>query len=279
MEQENDLSKKEELQKILTFIRQMENIVRTSSNPGQVDRVRKEIVKFRIKLKELAPQIDIERTSLDEIAKQLGLVSSREASRSYTSQTQAKNSSAAPSGGSMELIESTPILRASPHSSDAEVNFLATVLLTIQKEYWPVLSEQHTKLDFSHASVRDTVRNRLDNAMRNMKVLAETIEEYSLAEKQDFREQLLKMKNKQTRIFLMETNDVLKEINDFLKKLADDINNNGNVIVNKGDIIEFNPRFEDAVKLQGKTVSYGLTEFSMFVTQAIRKLNLPQLKQ
>ena len=44
-----------EIDKILKFIKQMEGIVRTSPSREQVERVRKELKKFREKLKEMIP--------------------------------------------------------------------------------------------------------------------------------------------------------------------------------------------------------------------------------
>jgi hypothetical protein len=152
------------------------------------------------------------------------------------------------------------------------------MLLLAENEYWPVLSDQHCKLDFSHTGIRDAMRKKLDNALTNLKILAETIEEYATAENQDFREQLLKMKNKQSRIFLMETNEVFKDLIHFLEKLTEDINRNGTVIHNKKEMIRFNPRFEKATMLEGKSLEYAITEFEMFLNQVVKKLNLPVMK-
>jgi hypothetical protein len=176
------------------------------------------------------------------------------------------------------LVDSLPINKASPHCSDYDINFLSTILHFMQKEYWPVVSEQHCKVDFSHSSIRDTIRNKMDNVMRNLKVLAETIEEYVMADKQDFREQLLKMKNKQSRIFIIETNSLLKEVSEFLSELVNDLNSSGNIIVNKSELIEFNPRFEEAEKLKGKTVAYAIMEYNIFVKQVLKKINLPEFR-
>ena len=268
----------DELKRILTFIRQMEGIIRNSSNAGQVERIRKELIKYRARLNQMAPESNAQSATVDEIAHSLGIENSGEMRSAKTTSTSNVSKNVREEEDLM-LVNSLNINKASPHCSDFDINFLSTVLLLIQKEYWPVISEQHCKVDFSHGTVRDTIRNKMDNAMRNLKVLAETIEEYATADKQDFREQLLKMKNKQSRIFLIETNTVLKEISAFVEELANDVNTSGSIVVNKSDIIEFNPRFEEAEKLNGKTVSYAVTEFNVFVKQVLKKINLPEFRQ
>ena len=106
----------------------------------------------------------------------------------------------------------------------------------------------------------------------------ETIEEYANADKQDFREQLLKMKNKQSRVFMYEVNDNLKKMREFLQKLVKDIDFSGNVIMNKGQILRFNSRYEDATALEGRILDEGIREFFIYVEQVIEKLNLPEMK-
>ena len=269
----------EDVKKTVTFIRQMEGILRSSSNPGQIERIRKELVKYRAKLSQLLPGLNAHSEDIEEISRSLGLEAERLPSVNLKEPPRRMNSMGAGGDESTDLIDSIAMTKASPHCSDYDINFLSTVLHFLQKEYWPVISEQHCKVDFSHGTVRDTIRNKMDNVMRNLKVLAETIEEYAMADKQDFREQLLKMKNKQSRIFLIETSSVLREVSEFLSELATDVNTSGSIVVNKSDIIEFNPRFEEAEKLKGKTVSHAITEFNSFVKQVLKKINLPEFRK
>ncbi len=256
----------DEIEKLLKYIKQMEGIIRTSPNKEQVERVKKEIQKHKDKLSSIVPGIKGNQTA-DDIRAALG----------FTTLSENEGPGAFIPAGA-DILAKFPVQKASPHSSDAEVNFVSTILTTIQKEYWPAISDLHCKMDFSHTAERDLLRTQLDNALRNLKVLAETIEEYSQAEKQDFRDQLLKMKNKQTRIFLYETNQILKKIRDFLRDLIQDIKNGGNPILNKNDAIHFNSRFEEATALEGVRVGDALIEFDMYATQAVERINLPELK-
>jgi len=283
----------EEIKKLIKYIEQMEKIVKTSSNASQVERVRKEVSRFRARLNGVAPSLDAERSPLDEIKKKfIKLTSLSDSSSSpvpfFSAQKEnvelydpAERRAAASNVRNnigTDLIDRITIDPASPHCTDLELNFLASMLKTVESEYWPVLNDQHTKLDYSHAAIRDNLRKKLENGMRNLQVLSETIEEYSTSENQDFREQLLKMKNKQGRIFLMETNELFLEIIEFLVKLIDDINKNGTVVRNRGEVIKFNPRFEEATMLEGQTISYAITEFDLFLNQVVNKLNLGNMR-
>ena len=262
-----------EIDKLTRYIKQMEGIVRTSPNPDQVARVKRELQKYREKLKVMYPDFDPGQQQVDDVRKELGL----DGGGSSGSSAGSKSESSAITGH--DILDKFPVAKASPNCSDHDVNFLATILHVIQKEYWPAICEQHTRMDFSLNQERDTVRHHLDTALRNLKILTETIEEYAQAEKQDFREQLLKMKNKQTRVFLFETNDMLRLLREFMRKVADDIHQNGSGVQNKSDRIQFNAKFEDATMLDGYSIRDAVLEFLELLDQTIAQLRLPQMKQ
>lgn len=254
-----------EIEKVLKYIRQMEGIIRTSPSPEQKERVKKELKKYTDRLVQLVPSVNPQRINIEALMKDLGI----------GAQTGGGGGATLPDGN-LDMIGRMPVEKASPHSQDPDVNFLGTVLKLIHGEYWPAISDQHAKLDFSHGSERDAIRAQLENSMRNLRVLCETIEEYAMAEKQDFREQLMKMKNKQTRVFLFEANETFKKVREFLRK----VNENGAVVIlNADEQIHFNSRFESATILEGRTVAQAVQEFETFLSQCISKLNLPEFKQ
>ena len=186
---------------------------------------------------------------------------------------------AAPSGKGYNILDKYPVQPPSKHSTDSDLNMITTMINVVQREYWPVLTDMHCKLDFSHSSERDSVRNKLENCVRSMSVLIETIDEYATADKQDFREQLLKMKNKQTRLFLIEADEMFKTVRDFLQKINEDVSQGGGVVTNKGDILKFNSRFEEATVLEGQPLVDGLREFEALCTATVERLNLPSFKK
>lgn len=262
---------REEAEKLLRFMKQMEGIIRTTPNAEQKARVSREMAKYRERLAALAPGKDLSRISVDQVREELGLGEApAEAAPAASPAGKAVNS--------YSVLAKFPIQKASPNSTDPDINLLATIWHVIADEYWPALSEQHCKLDFSHSAEREALRAALENINRNLKVLTETVEEYSGAEKPDFREQLLKMKNRQTRAFIFDSNEALKKLRDFLTKLNLDITERGGVIMNKTDRLKFNARFEKATVLENRTVAEGLQEFLQVINDAIEKLNLPTLK-
>lgn len=260
-----------EVEKVVKYLKQMEGIIRTSPSEEQKARVQKELAKQRARLTQMVPGLDATKMNADQIIQELGV--------SAPAAAPARRAAASGAGGGgHRVLDKFPVGKASPHSTDPDVNFLATVFRTIQDEYWPAIAEQHCRLDFSRASERDALRTQLENVIRNMKVLLETIEEYSGAEKQDFREQLLKMKNRQTRAFIFDSSEMLKKVRDFLRLLTDDLESNGGIVTNKNDPIKFNSRYEEATVLEGRPVSEGIREFAQFVDEAIEELNMPTLK-
>ena len=265
---------REEVQKILKYLKNMEGIIRTSGNAEQKARVQKELAKQRARLAAIVPGLDATRMNSTQIMAELEM-SAAPAGGGSSSGTGGGQTV----GGGNSVLSKFVIDKASPHSTDPDVNFLAAVFTAIQKEYWPAISEQHCQLDFSRGADRDALRTQLENVFRNMKVLLETIEEYAAAEQQDFREQLLKMKNRQTRAFIFDGNDMLRKIREFMEPLLEDIEVGGGIITNKTASIRFNPRYEDATVLEGSAVADGVQEFAQFVKEAIQHLNLPQLKK
>ena len=257
---------KAEIQKILKFVKNMEGIIRTSPSAEQKSRVQKEMGRYRERIGQIVGRYDASRKSADEIANDLGLGGG--------AQLEVERRG----GSDFPVLEKYTVQKASPNSSDPDVNFLSTALKVLQKEYWPVISDQHAKLDFSNGQERDSIRNQLDNVIRNMGVLTETIEEYSTAEKQDFREQLLKMKNRQTRSFIFEANEMLRKLREYLAKIVGDMQSGGGSVINRNEGLKFNARYEEATMLEGRTIAEGLVEFHQFVDEAIQFLKLPQMK-
>lgn len=273
-----------EVEKILKYLKNMEGIVRTSPNADQKARVQKQLGQQRARLAQIVPGLDATRMNSTQILAELdmgggapGAAPPGAAGDAAPARTPPSAMQSATEGRS--VLGKYTIEKASPNSSDPDVNFLVAVYNLIQREYWPAIAEQHCQMDFSHAAERDGLRNQMENVLRNMKVLLETIEEYASAEQQDFREQLLKMKNRQTRAFIFDANEMLRKIREFMAPLLDDIRSNGGVITNKTETLRFDSRFEDATVLEGCSVVDGVQEFAQFVDEAIQHLNLPTLKR
>ncbi|MFN3603476.1 MAG: hypothetical protein ACK4UJ_02065 [Leptonema sp. (in: bacteria)] len=262
-------NREQEIQKLIKFIKSMQSIIKTSPNPSQVERVKKDLAKYLAKLKEFVPDFDPSKESVDELSKRLLISVSPESS------TSSLKEQTSPTSWDNKL----PLLKASPHCTDHEINFLYSAIQFIQKEFWPVLSDLHLQLDFTHSQERQSLRLEFDEVLRELKSLLETIEDYSTSESPDFRDQLYKMKNKQIRLFIININNFLKKLKDFLSRLINELNKMTGVIKNPQYTIRFNPQFEEATLLNGYTILGALLEFLDFIQFVLKKINLPDLKQ
>lgn len=255
-----------ELQKLQRLLSLLERTLGAAKNDEQKKRVSKDIQKYKSKILAISP---------DGIPDNIhNAVTPKSYSTSSTS-----NSKAELINADSNVLSNIAIMKISPHSHDAEINLIATLINVMETEYIPILGDSHTKFDFSHATERDTVIKHLENIRRTMKVLTETIEEYALSEKQDFKEQLGRMKNKQSRIFISEAGELFRAFRDFLEKVENDMEVGGVVVMNLGDKIHFNSRFERATLLEGKDVGYCLKQFLEFTRAAMDSVNLPMLKK
>jgi len=252
-----------ELQKLQKAVTQLESILKVSSNEEQRRRVSTDIKKYRDKMQQISPE---------GMPDDVHIASAASSTKPPTDAAK----TATPKGKG--ILDSFPIMKISPSSNDTEINFIGTLVNVLDIEYLPILSDTHLKLDYSHATERDAVVKHMENMRRNLKVLTETIEEYAQAEKQEFREQLGRMKNKQSRIFISEAYDVFKKFKEFMEKLDKDMKEGGGVVMNIGEKIRFNNRFEKATLLEGKEISEAMKDFLNFTKEATEAINVPNMK-
>ncbi|MBK8393998.1 MAG: hypothetical protein IPL26_01980 [Leptospiraceae bacterium] len=257
-----------ELQKLQRLLSLLEKTFAASKNEEQKKRVSKDIQKYKSMILTISP---------DGIPDNIHNATVYQQNTSHP--VDSNQSTLSHSQSNANILSNIAIMKISPHSHDSEINFIATLINVMETEYVPILGESHTKFDFSHATERDTVMKHLENIRRTMKVLTETIEEYALSEKQDFKEQLGRMKNKQSRIFISEAGDVFKVFKDFLEKVQNDMESGGVVVMNLGEKLHFNPRFERATMLEGKDVGYALRQFAEFTKAALESVHVPTLKK
>ncbi len=264
-------NKKDELIKLIKFIKSMQTIIKTSPNQQQVERVKKDLYKYVKKLQSLVPDFDPSKESINDLERRILYTYGKQEEMSKNAQINLDKEF------SWEQIIS--IKKASSHCNDHDINFIYSTLEFLLKEFWPILSEQHIQLDFTHSQERQTIRLRMDEIQRELKTLLETIEDYALTESADFRDQLYKMKSKQTRLFLININEFYKILRDFLKKLLSELDKKSGVIKNSDDIIKFNKDIDEATILNGQSIRDALTKFLDLVQFILKKINLPDLKQ
>lgn len=268
----------EEILKLIKYIKSMQLIIRTSPNKDQVERIKKDLYKYIKKLQTLVPDFDPSKETMEELERRLFQTNIFPSQKKEDSMFQNYyNESVEKDQISWDY--KIPMKKASHHCNDQEINFLFSSIDFIQKEFWPILSEQHIRLDFTYSQERQSLRFQFDELIRELNSLIETVEDYALAENPDFRDQLYKMKNKQIRLFLINANEFFKKLKDFLNRLLSELDKRTSVIKNLDDRIEFNPQFEEASLLNGYTIREALVEFIDLIQFILKKINLPDFKQ
>ncbi|MCU0823050.1 MAG: hypothetical protein MUF77_00220 [Leptospira sp.] len=248
-----------ELSKLQKMLRNLEKIEKNAKNDLQKERVAFDIERYRKRMQEVSPE-----GIPDNLEQTIRNVKARAED---------------PSKVKHKIISQYPVMKISPNSNDSEINQIGTLINIMDLEYIPILGDAHIKFDYSHATERDTVLKYMENLRRNMKILVETVEEYAAADKQEFREQLSRMKNKQSRIFIAESFDTMTKFQEFLRAVNADIHEGVNVIMNMEEPLKFNPRFEKATVLEGRSIMEGLREFQEFVDETCDLIKLPSFRK
>ncbi|TGN19919.1 hypothetical protein [Leptospira idonii] len=247
-----------ELTKLQKMVRNLEKIERHAKNDTQKERVAFDIERYRRRMQEVSPE-----GIPDNLEQTMKNVKAR-----------AEN----PNNVKHKVISQYPVMKITPNANDGEINQIGTLVNIMDLEYIPILGDAHIKFDYSHATERDSVLKYMENLRRNMKILIETIEEYAAADKQEFREQLSRMKNKQSRIFIAESFETFSKFQEFLHSVNAEIKEGNNVIMNMEEPMKFNPRFEKATMLEGKSIMEALREFQQFVDEACDLIKLPSFR-
>lgn len=248
-----------ELSKLQKMLRNLEKIERNAKNDLQKERVAFDIERYRKRMQEVSP--DGIPDNLEQTMRNV------------------KARAEDPTNVKHKIISQYPVMKISPNSNDSEINQIGTLVNIMDLEYIPILGDAHIKFDYSHATERDTVLKYMENLRRNMKILIETVEEYAAADKQEFREQLSRMKNKQSRIFIAEAFETMTKFQEFLKAVNADIQEGVNVIMNNEEPIKFNPRFEKATVLEGRSIMEALREFQEFMDESCDLIKLPSFRK
>ncbi|MCE9500224.1 MAG: hypothetical protein K8R21_06975, partial [Leptospira sp.] len=126
------------MQKLQKAVTQLENILKTSRNDEQRIRVSQDIRKYREKMQKISPDGMPDNLNVPVQPSQSALDSAKPGKRSG-------------------MLDSFPVMKISPNSNDQEINFIGTLVNVLDLEFLPVLGDSHIKLDFSHATERDSV--------------------------------------------------------------------------------------------------------------------------
>ena len=251
-----------ELGKLKRLERQYEGIAKTSSNAEQKHRALVELKKIKDRIDELDPQGQFESSGMGNTAR--GGASAGASRPSATDLSQYK------------ILSRFTVERASPHSTDYDVNLLYTILTAWESVFMTALFDKHTRLDYSLNAERDTHFALVGNIKRHLKSLVDTIEDHHQATRDDSKEQLFEMKRRYYRVYLNEGAAFLKKMKTFWEDIDQDVLARGTKCTNYNDRIHFD-QYETRSFLDGSTVGEVIHVSVVFLNEAIRALRLPVL--
>ncbi len=256
-----DMDIKSETKSIVKTIRMLEGVLKTTPNAVQRGRVKREIDQLRKKLAELYPGEDIQ--AIEESVERDFLARPIEEPKDFSE---------------FETLKNIEIQQFSPYKDDREINEAASILMYFEEKLWGGISDQHTKLDFSNASERDTLYRKLDQCDRSFKIFRQTLEDIEKTKSGEYVSQLNLMRAKQARVLLFDIHDFFKSVNKFLTHLISETEYGGSMILNPNEMMVY-ADYEKYSTFQGKTVLASLKYLKQFAAEALQVIKVPEIKK
>ncbi|TAL39434.1 MAG: hypothetical protein EPN93_01340 [Spirochaetes bacterium] len=252
---------KEKALKVVKSIKALEGVIKTSRSPEQKARVKKDIEALREKLGEIYPNTD-----LQDLEQMLG-------AEFMAPPAQAKiDFTRFPSLVAVEMKQ------FSPYKSDEDFNIAASIKTHFEQNIWGIITEQHTKLDYSNSGVRDGLYRKLDQCGRGLNQFQLTISDIEKTKSTEYSGQLTQMRIKQARIFLFELSEFFKAAKTLITSLISDAEFGGTMVLNPDDTIEY-AQYEENHFFEGKTVLEALKYMKDFLGEALQVINVPDIKK
>ncbi len=243
------------LQKV---VKQCEGVIRTSQNSEILRRVKVDLKKAKDRLEYLCPEgIPAKLVSSGKVSE-----------KRPTLEAIIKNYS---------IISQFPIQKLSPNCENDDINFLTTIIRTWDMRLSPALSEQYVTLDFSIVSERDAFHVEIENLKWQMKTLADSIEDYTLAVRPESKEQLREIKVRQSRSFITTGSNFLKKLYNFWNRVYQDAVNTGYLCTNLNSVLHLGPGLEVLPFLEGQTITDVLKVLTTYLQEALSLLNPPNI--
>jgi hypothetical protein len=257
MKTEDKTKKSEE---IVKSIKLLESVLKTSIDGFQKSRVKKNLKDLREKLKELYPDSDLKEIENAVYANVMAMP-----------QTDPK------SFKQYKHLKNIDIEIYSNYREDIEINEAASVMKFFEKRIWVVISDQHTKLDFSNSSERDTLYRKLDECNRAFKTFCQTIDDIDRIRSSEYINQLNMMRIRHGRLFLFEIHQFFKSVRQFIANLIANQEAGGNMILNHDELIKY-ADYEEYTTYENWTVINALKNMLEFVEEALNLINIPNIK-
>jgi hypothetical protein len=245
--------------KIVKSIKVLESVLRTSPNPSQRARVRKDINKLRDMLGEMYPDANLEE--LVEAIHNESLTAQQVQDQGFSE---------------FEFLKDVEVENISPYRDDVEINEAASIMKYVQDRIWGVMSDQHTKLDFSNSGERDSLYRMLDQCSRSFILFSQTIEDIQKAKTSEHINQLQLMRVKQGRVFLFALYEFLKKARKFVSNLVSDAEFGGTMILNPDEKVVY-ANYENYKTFENWEVIESLKYVKNFFDEALEVVKMPDV--
>ena len=252
--------KNKKAEEIVKSIKLLESVLKTSTDVSQKSRVKRDIKDLRSKLSVIFPDKDLKDVEEAIYANIMALPP--------------KN---VPPLEQYKHLNNISIKNYSSYKEDSEVNEAASIMLFFEKKIWVVISDQHTKLDFSNSSERDTLYRKLDECNRAFKTFCQTIDDIEKVRSSEYINQLHMMRVRQGRLFLFEIHQFFKSVREFLADLITNNEADGNMILNPDDLITY-ADYEEYSTYENWTVINTLKNMMEFLDEALDLINIPNIR-
>lgn len=258
MEEKKDKSEEEE---IVRSIKLLESVLKTTPDINQKMRVKSDINSLRKKLKEMYPDANLKE--LEDAIFSSAMTIPEAAEKTIKTYDLLKNINT-------EIISS--------FKEDYEINEAASILQYFEEYIWIIISDQHTKLDFSNSSDRDVLYRKLDECNRSLKTFSQTIEDLERARASENISQLHLMRARHGRLFLFEAYYFFKSTKDFLSNLITNYELGGNMVLNPTIPIRYED-YEQNRLFENWTVIDSLIYMNNFIDEVLDLINIPDIKK
>ncbi len=253
--------KRNKARQIVKSIKALEGVLKTSGDPSQRARVKKDMNSLRNMLKEMYPESSVEELE-DAIATDdlLAEPSMDQVMSKY------------------KYIKIVPFEKISPYRDDEEINIAASLMKYFEDRIWGVISDQHSKLDFSNSAERDALYRKLDECNRAFKIYHQTLDDLERSRSGEYVNQLNLMRVKQGRIFLVEIHGFFTAVKDFISEIIADSEFGGTMVLNSDEIIVYSD-YDKYRTFDGWNVIDALKYMKGFVEESLDIIAVPDLRK
>ncbi|MDH4128263.1 MAG: hypothetical protein OEV44_05880 [Spirochaetota bacterium] len=246
--------------RIQQIIRNLEGVLKTTSNDVQRKRVYKEIQQWKEELDKLPRNFlfDNDTINFDKDVK-----------------TEKSNPL-----DNYELLKHIPIIKVNSEVNNRELNEIYTFTKYFEDEYLGMLSEYHIKLDFNYSHNRDIFYSQIHDVHLAIKSYADVLEKANKSNIETEQKSRLKLTAQgEYRNVINKISDFYNKLFEFVNNLVDNYDNHGNLISNPKSKLHFNSNVNSSMVLEGCTVIEGVKDLHRFLTELLDYLNLPNIKK